>query len=65
MNTKNVVTRTVVTFVVLAVAGISLAVGAKFMVNAIEQTIMIAVGTAMFGASLTFFLMRLFALVEK
>jgi hypothetical protein len=65
MNTKNVVTRTVVTFVALAVAGISLAVGATFVMNAIEQTIMIAVGSAMFGASLTFFLIRLFALVEK
>jgi hypothetical protein len=65
MNTKNAVTRTVVTFVALAVAGISLALGAKFMMNAIEQTIMIAVGSAMFGASLTFFLIRLFTLVEK
>ena len=65
MNTKNVVTRTVVTFVALAVAGISLAVGAKFMMDVLEQTIMIAVGSAMFGASLTFFLIRLFPLVEK
>jgi len=65
MNTKNVVTRTVVTFVALAVAGISLAVGARFMVDAFEQTIMIAIGSAMFGASLSFFLIRLFALLEK
>lgn len=65
MNTKNVVTRTVVTFVALAVAGISLAVGAAFVMNAIEQTIIIAVGSAIFSASLTFFLIRLFALVEK
>jgi hypothetical protein len=65
MNTKNVVTRTVVTFIALAVAGISLAVGAKFMVDTFEQTIMIAIGSAMFGASLSFFLIRLFALLDK
>ena len=65
MNTKNSVTRIVVTFVALAIAGISLAVGSKFMLNALEQTIMVAVGSALFGASLTFFLIRLFALVEK
>ena len=65
MNTKNSVTRTAVTFIVLAIAGISLAVGAKFIVDAVEQTILVAVGSALFGASLTFFLIRLFALVEK
>ena len=65
MNTKDLVTRTLITFVALAVAGISLAVGAKFIVDAFEQTIMIAVGSAMFGASLSFFLIRLFALLEK
>jgi hypothetical protein len=65
MNTKNLVTRTVIIFVALAIAGISVAVGAKFMLDAFEQTIMIAIGSAMFGAALTFFLIRLFALVEK
>jgi hypothetical protein len=65
MNTKDLVTRTVITFVALAIAGISLAVSAKFIMDAFEQTIMIAVGSAMFGASLTFVLIRLFALVEK
>ena len=65
MNTKDSVTRTVITFVALTIAGISLAVGAKFLMDALEQIIMVAVGSAMFGASLTFFLIRLFALVEK
>ena len=65
MNTKDLVNRTVITFVALAVAGIGLAVGAKFMMDAFEQTIMIAIGSAIFGASLSFFLIRLFALIEK
>lgn len=65
MNIKNSLTRTVVTFVALAIAGISLAVGATFLIDAVQQTILIAVGSAIFGASLTFFLIRVFALVEK
>ena len=65
MNTKNLLTRTVLTFVALTVAGISVAVSARFVMNALEQTIMVAVGSAIFGAALTFFLVRLFTLVEK
>jgi hypothetical protein len=65
MNTKNLVNRTVVIFAALAVAGISLAVGAKFMMDTFEQTILIGIGSAIFGASLTFFLIRMFTLVEK
>lgn len=65
MNTKNLVTRTVVIFVALAMAGIGLAISAKFIMGALEQTIMVAIGSAMFGASLTFLLIKLFTLVEK
>lgn len=65
MNTKNLITRTVLTFVALTVAGISVVVSARFVMNALEQTIMVAVGSAIFGAALTFFLVRLFTLVEK
>jgi len=65
MNTKNLVTRTVVTFAVLAIAGIGVAVSAKFVMDALEQIIMVTIGGAILGASLTFFLIRLFALVEK
>jgi hypothetical protein len=65
MNTKNLITRTVLTFVALTVAGISVAVSARLVTNALEQTVMVAVGSTIFGAALTFFLVRLFKLVEK
>ena len=65
MNTKNLVTRTVITFVALAIAGISVAISAQFVMNALQQTTMVAVGSAIFGAALTFFLVRLFTLLEK
>lgn len=65
MNTKNLITRTVVIFAALAVAGIGIAVGAKNLVNAFDQVILAAVGSAMFGAALAFFLVRVFSLIEK
>ena len=65
MNTKNLVIRTVVTFAVLAAAGIGVAVSGGSMVEAFDRTVMIAMGSAMFGASLTFFLVRMFGLIEK
>jgi len=65
MNTKNLITRTVVIFAALAIAGVSLAVGSKFLANPSEQTILDGIGSAMFGAALTFFLIRLLALTEK
>jgi hypothetical protein len=55
MNTKSLINRTVLTFAALTVAGISVAVSARFVPNALEQTIMVAVGSAIFGAGLTFF----------
>jgi hypothetical protein len=65
MNTKNLITRTIIIFVALTAAGISVAVSARLVTNALEQTIMVAVGSTIFGAALTFFLVRLFTLVEK
>ena len=65
MNTKNLITRTVVIFAVLAIAGVSLAVGSKFLVNTSEQTILVGIGSAMFGAALTFFLVRILSITEK
>ena len=65
MNTKNLITRTVVTFAVLAIAGIGVAVGARNLADAFDQTMLIAVGCAIFGASLAFFLVRVFSLIEK
>ncbi len=65
MNTKTLLTRTVVTFAVLAVAGVGMAVSARNLANPFDQMILIAVGTTIFGASLAFFLVRVFALLEK
>lgn len=65
MNTKNRITRTVVTFTVLAIAGIGMAVSGMLMTEAVDRSIMIAVGSGMFGGSLAFFLVRVFALVEN
>ena len=65
MNTKTLITRTTVTFVALALAGIAMAVSAKTLTNPLDQSILIAVGSALFGAGLAFFLVRIFALAEK
>ena len=65
MNTKTLITRTTVTFITLAIAGILMTVGAKTMPAGVDQTILISVGSAMFGAALAFFLVRVFSLVEK
>ena len=65
MNTKTLVTRTTITFVALAVGGIFMAVGAKTLTDPVDQTILISVGSAIFGAALAFFLVRIFGLIEK
>lgn len=65
MNTKSLLTRTVIVFAALAAAGIMVAVSAQNVADSLQQTIMVALGSALFGASLSFFLVRLFSLVEK
>lgn len=65
MNTKTLITRTTLTFIPLALAGILMTVGAKTMTDAVDQSILISVGSALFGAALAFFLIRVFSLVEK
>ena len=62
MNTKNLINQTVVIFTTLAIAGVSLAVGSKFLADTSEQTILIGIGSAMFGAALTFFLVRILSI---
>ena len=59
MNTKQFITRTIVIFVGLAVAGISVALSAQVVPNTFDQTVMIAIGSAIFGAGLTFFLLSI------
>lgn len=65
MNTKTLIARTTVTFAALAASGIFMAVSAKTMTDAVDQSILIAVGSALFGAALAFFLVRVFGLIEK
>lgn len=65
MNTKTLLVRTVVTFAALAAAGIGLAVGARGLASPFEQTVLVAVGSAMFGGALAFLLVRVFSLLEK
>lgn len=65
MNTKTLITRTVVTFALLTAAGILMAVGAKTMPAGADQTILISVGSALFGAALAFFLVRIFSITER
>ena len=65
MNTNKLVSRTIIVFVALAIAGVSVAVSAQAVTNTLDQLIMIAIGSAFFGAGLAFFLIRIFALLEK
>ncbi len=65
MDSKTLISRTVITFTALAIAGVAVAVSAQFVRDTLQQTIMVALGSAMFGASLSFFLVRFFSLVEK
>ena len=65
MNTKQLIIRTGITFAALSIAGISVIVTAQFVPNTFAQTVLVAIGSAIFGASLAFFLVRVFALAEK
>ncbi len=65
MNTKNRILRTVVIFIVLAFAGIGMALSAKLVADALEQVILVSVGSALLGAALTFFLIRILSIEEK
>ena len=52
-------------FAALAVAGIGMAVGSRILADPFDQIVLIAVGVAIFGASLAFFLVRVFSMLEK
>jgi hypothetical protein len=65
MTAKSLFTRTVIVFAALAAAGIVVAISSQFVMTPLDQTIMVGLGSAMFGASLCFFLVKLFSLVEK
>ena len=65
MNTKSLIVRTVVIFIALAFAGIGMALSAKLVADVLEQITLVAVGSALFGAALTFFLLRILSIEEK
>lgn len=65
MNNKRLIVQTVLIFIALAFAGIGMALSAKLVADALEQMILVAVGIALFGASLTFFLVRILSLQER
>ena len=65
MNTKQSITRTGIIFTVLALAGVGLAVASRLVPDAFAQTVLVAIGSAIFGAGLAFFLVRISALTEK
>ena len=65
MNTKQFVTRTTTIFAGLALAGIAVAVSAQIVPNDFAQTLMVAIGSAIFGSGLTFFLVRMSTLENK
>ena len=65
MDTRSLIIRTVVIFIALAFAGIGMALSAQLVADALEQIILVAVGSALFGAALTFFLIRILSIEEK
>ena len=65
MYIKDLITRTTVTFVGLVIGGIIMVISAKTMADPVDQSILISVGSAVFGAGLAFFLVRIYSLIEK
>lgn len=65
MNTQKSFTQAVVLFASLALAGIGIAVGAQFVLDDFAQMVMVAIGSAVFGAGLTFFLIKMSELFDK
>ena len=65
MNTNKSITRAVIIFTALSIAGISVAVNAQVVQTAIAQSVMVAIGSTIFGAGLTFFLIRMTDLLDN
>ena len=59
MNTKRFIARTTTLFASLVLAGIVVAVSAQIVPNMFAQTLMVTLGSAIFGSGLTFFLVRM------
>lgn len=65
MNTKQLITRTTTLFAALTLAGITVAVTAQFVPSVFAQTVLVAIGSAIFGAGLAFFLVRVSAIIDQ
>ncbi len=65
MNTKQLITRSTIIFASLVVAGMAVAVSSQLLQDAFGQALLVAVGSAVFGSGLTFFLVRMTMLLEK
>ena len=65
MNTKQTVTPTTTIFTGLALAGIAIAISAQIVSNDFAQTLIVAIGSAIFGSGLTFFLVCMSNLENK
>ena len=65
MNTKNLINRSIGIFAGLAIAGIAITVTAQYIIDAFAQTVMVSIGSVIFGAGLTFFLIRITTLMDK
>jgi len=65
MNTKQFIIRTTTLFTGLTLAGIIVAVSSQIVPDTFEQTLMVTIGSAIFGSGLTFFLIRMSNLENK
>jgi hypothetical protein len=65
MNTKQRITRTTIIFASLLAAGLAVAISSRLLQDAFGQSLLIAIGSALFGSGLTFFLVRMSMLLEK
>ena len=65
MNTKQHIARSAVIFASLTSSGIVIAISAQVVPDAFAQSIMVSIGSAIFGAGLTFFLIRMVTILDK
>ena len=65
MNTNQRITRTIIIFASLLAAGLAVAVSSRWLQDAFGQSLLIAIGSALFSSGLTFFLVRMSMLFEK
>ena len=59
MNNKQTVTRTTIIFTGLALAGMAVAISSQVVSSDFTQILLVAIGSAIFGSGLTFFLFNI------